>query len=284
MTLMQRFDLAAAARESGIRRKEIILRPIEPRRATEVELQRVLTRMVAGIYARARSDILPRVNAERSVLALDSISDRLGSLFGAFRQAVERLLGGVQGLAQGLLEKEAARHTERFREAASAATGVDLRMVLRPADVGEVVEIAAKRSAIAISGLAADVVKKVEQAALTSLVGGVQKPLEQQLEEDQDAAKRRSKLIAQDQVIQLVAVLNRTRQTQAGVEQYVWATRRDERVRRTHQANEGRIFRWDSAPPTGHPGTAPNCRCRALAILKIENGTVTIKPTVYRSV
>lgn len=42
---------------------------------------------------------------------------------------------------------------------------------------------------------------------------------------------------------------------------YTWRTAGDERVRSSHAANEGRIFAWADAPPIGHPGTEPNCRC-----------------------
>lgn len=44
---------------------------------------------------------------------------------------------------------------------------------------------------------------------------------------------------------------------------YVWRTRRDGKVRPSHAANDGRIFAWDDAPDTGHPGEAPGCRCTA---------------------
>jgi SPP1 gp7 family putative phage head morphogenesis protein len=57
-------------------------------------------------------------------------------------------------------------------------------------------------------------------------------------------------------------------QKAAGVESYLWVTMRDDRVRPTHAANEGRIFRWDTPSPiTQHPGHDPNCRCLAVAII-----------------
>jgi len=46
--------------------------------------------------------------------------------------------------------------------------------------------------------------------------------------------------------------------------QYVWETRGDAKVRLSHRRNEGKIFRWDTPPPTGHPGQDYNCRCLAL--------------------
>jgi SPP1 gp7 family putative phage head morphogenesis protein len=52
---------------------------------------------------------------------------------------------------------------------------------------------------------------------------------------------------------------------QAGVtEQYVWRSRRDERVRLSHRANDGRVFSWAEPPATGQPGEAHNCRCEAV--------------------
>lgn len=44
---------------------------------------------------------------------------------------------------------------------------------------------------------------------------------------------------------------------------YIWRTRDDDKVRASHAANEGRVFAWDSPPPTGHPGTDFGCRCYA---------------------
>jgi len=44
---------------------------------------------------------------------------------------------------------------------------------------------------------------------------------------------------------------------------YRWRTSGDDKVRPSHAANEGRIFNWDRAPATGHPGEEPGCRCTA---------------------
>jgi hypothetical protein len=44
---------------------------------------------------------------------------------------------------------------------------------------------------------------------------------------------------------------------------YIWRTRSDDKVRSSHAENNGRIFSWDNAPPTGHPGEDFGCRCTA---------------------
>ena len=57
--------------------------------------------------------------------------------------------------------------------------------------------------------------------------------------------------------------LDESRQREAGVGHYIWHTVGDDRVRASHEANEGQTFSWDDPPPTGHPGEAENCRCSA---------------------
>lgn len=55
-------------------------------------------------------------------------------------------------------------------------------------------------------------------------------------------------------------------QTSRGVVSYRWVTMRDDQVRPTHEANDNKIFNWDSPPDTGHPGMEHRCRCKAVPI------------------
>lgn len=87
-------------------------------------------------------------------------------------------------------------------------------------------------------------------------------------------SERRATLIARDQTKKLNSSLTKLRQQELGVEEYVWQTAGDERVRSTHKANDGKKFRWDKPPSvTGHPGNDINCRCVALPVLE---GLITI--------
>lgn len=47
---------------------------------------------------------------------------------------------------------------------------------------------------------------------------------------------------------------------------YIWRTRGDSKVRSEHADRDGKIFSWDEPPEGGHPGEAPNCRCKAEAM------------------
>ena len=66
--------------------------------------------------------------------------------------------------------------------------------------------------------------------------------------------------LTRDQTSKLTGQLNQARQTELGIGQYRWETSGDERVRPTHNDNNGRTFAWDSPPPaTGHPGEDVQC-------------------------
>lgn len=76
--------------------------------------------------------------------------------------------------------------------------------------------------------------------------------------------ERRAALIACDQVGKLNSQIVQYEQTSQGVEEYIWRTMRDNRVRELHQVREGKRFRWDSPPSDGHPGWPIRCRCTAV--------------------
>ena len=60
-----------------------------------------------------------------------------------------------------------------------------------------------------------------------------------------DVTKSKANLLARDQVGTLSANLTRTRQESAGVEEYIWSSSGDERVRECHRELDGRKFRYD---------------------------------------
>ena len=89
-----------------------------------------------------------------------------------------------------------------------------------------------------------------------------------------DTARKRSNLIARDQIGKLNGAIVSSRQQQLGIDRYIWRTSLDERVRGnpgglypkakpSHYAREGQIFSWSQPPVGGHPGEAIMCRCYA---------------------
>lgn len=84
------------------------------------------------------------------------------------------------------------------------------------------------------------------------------------LEDRFGIADTNAERIARDQVGKFFGELNRARQQDVGVVDYIWRTARDNRVRDTHEVLEGEVFEWggEGAPGVGHPGEDINCRCQ----------------------
>lgn len=74
--------------------------------------------------------------------------------------------------------------------------------------------------------------------------------------------ERQAVLTSRGIVARVNAELTQRRLVSMGLNEYIWHTQLDERVRPTHRANEGEKFRWDKPPAvTGHPGHDYLCRC-----------------------
>ena len=85
-----------------------------------------------------------------------------------------------------------------------------------------------------------------------------------------DVSDSRCQLIARDQIAKLNGQFTKERQTDLGVNHYIWRTVGDERVRDTHDMADGNTYSWDEAPAEtegNHPGEDYQCRCWAEPIL-----------------
>lgn len=76
-------------------------------------------------------------------------------------------------------------------------------------------------------------------------------------------SRNRSAFIARDESYKLHRKTVADWAQRTGSTHGIYVTARDERVRETHKANDGKVFRWDEPPTTL---SEPNCRCRMLPV------------------
>ena len=267
------YDLKALARQQGIRRRRIVLRPIEPPRSMEAQYRRVLVRMLNEIAVYTRQEIVPAVTRERELIQ-DAAGDRLEGLFSGLRRLVTRLYTAADDMTRRIFEAEGQRHTDAFAERIRSAIGIDMRQVLRASPgLEDRISLAALRNAELIKGLAEDTEKRVAEAITRNLTqGGSARDLIRELQESFAFEQRRAELIARNEVANINSQLNEYRQKEAGVEEYVWRSSRDERTRPLHAELEGTTHRWDKPGPDNgmHPGEPINCRCTAQAVIELD--------------
>lgn len=97
-----------------------------------------------------------------------------------------------------------------------------------------------------------------------------------EIEKTYNTTKSHARFIARDQMAKLNAELAQSQQTDAGIEEYIWSSCGDGRVRDRHKELDGKVFKWSEPPvvdkKTGrrcHPGEDYRCRCIARPVFKL---------------
>ena len=84
--------------------------------------------------------------------------------------------------------------------------------------------------------------------------------------------------ITRDQTNKAVGQLTQARHQQLGVEEYIWQTVQDERVRSSHAVLNGKRRRWDKAAGGISPGSEIQCRCVAIPVIPEVDAIGAPKP------
>lgn len=113
---------------------------------------------------------------------------------------------------------------------------------------------------------------------LTEGEGRHYESLAKHIQERLGMTEQRSELIARDQTLSLNSQIASARAEAAGIEEFIWTTSGDERVRTLHEELDGETFRFDDPPVSGVngekqlPGRPINCRCTMLPVIPdLEN-------------
>ncbi len=273
-----KYDLASLAKNKGARTYALFPRMDVPL-APELQYYKLLLQIVKAGADAVVDIVLPsyRVAKAMTTDADASTMEAVGRLTNATARLVNDQYREVAIL-------QAKQHTKDWMGRAKRAFGVDLGAVVKDEDLAAYLELHAQRNAALIKNLAEDVTKRISQETLDSVIKGRGvKDLTQRLRDQLNITKSRAQLIARDQTSKLTSDLNKKRQTDAGVESYIWRTSMDERVRPRHRALEGNTYGWDE--PTGAeeglpPGQPIRCRCIAQGIVKFSADAVVKKAEV----
>ena len=105
--------------------------------------------------------------------------------------------------------------------------------------------------------------------------GRTTRQLTRDLQDAFGIGRRHARLIARDQIGTLNSRITKKRQTDLGINYYMWSTSDDDLVRETHEAKDGQIISWSNPPPdTGHAGEDINCRCGAIPMVDLDSSNL----------
>lgn len=211
-----------------------------------------------------RELVLPRYEAKLT-------TDADEETFAAFRRLLEAFAVGTTARVRNLQKLEGRRHTKAWMAAARKAFGVDLAGIVKEEDLEDYLEAAGLRAAGLIRGLTDDLIRRVQSEVTSGLIAGQSAAkLRPILQETLGVSDARARLIARDQTAKVASDLNRRRHEDAGIEDYIWRTSQDERVRSRHRELDGKQYKYGE--PTGAeeglpPGQPIQCRCIAQAVV-----------------
>lgn len=253
--------------------------------AIEQRYQQALERLVKVLMRRVKAEIPQLAMQYRQDIALSDVSTSVGGFYALLKVTLQRIEGDVKpavDTATLLLPKTvtevidfARRGTERNISRAISRKNKPLKVKLPERAPTEIVEKFIAENVALITSIPDEYLGSVHQTVMRAWDQGVGRrgisdiiaPL---VDPEKAPPVKRARLIARDQIGKLTGQVQRYQQIQAGINQYVWRTVEDSRVRYSHALLDGKTCSWDSPPPESnynHPGGDYQCRCYAEPVI-----------------
>ena len=261
------------------RRKTRRGNPIRAQKSAEMELRRALENLNREMKLASQA-ISAQIVQGANPQQIASFIER------ALAQANKQYDGAAARLSEVFVGKLSADNKGRIEKMLQNTLGLDIVQILDTEIVREELQIAIADNTRLIKSVPEVHFQKVSQAVVDNFRGLPFKEgsLTRRLQKIGGLTDARAKFLARDQTQKLVTGLNSIRQTEAGIETYIWHNQGDNRVvgnpggkypkgnsmHLDHWQREGKVFRWDSPPPDGHPGQPIGCRCFAEPVINFE--------------
>lgn len=247
------------------------MNPVKNPKGPEVKYRKWLQNLTKRMEQDVKEQILPLLKTLEAEYVNDAYARTLEEAFNRLRRAYEDIDRNARIVANSFAEDVNNTNKQRFYKAMEGAIGIDLNNVLQNEGLEDIMFATTRENVALIKTIPAEYFKKIEGIVFRgTMQGNTAGSMIDKIRETGNVTKNRARLIARDQTSKINSALNQQRSQNLGVEEYVWRTAGDERVRDSHKSKNGKVFRWDSPPKdTGHPGQDIQCRCVAQAIIKV---------------
>lgn len=247
------------------------MNPVRNPKQPEVKYRKQLQALVKRMKGDIKEQIIPLLKRLEPEYINDAYARTLEEAFQRIRRNYEDIDRNARIVANSMTEDVNSVNKQRFYNAMENAVGIDLRNVLQGEDLDDIMFAVNRENVALIKTIPEEYFKKIETVVFNGVTQGRQaSSMIQKIQEIGKVTENRARVIARDQTSKLNSALNQQRSQNLGVEEYIWRTAGDERVRPSHASKNGKRFRWDDPPKdTGHPGQDIQCRCVAQPIIKV---------------
>lgn len=212
-------------------------------------------------------DIIDFINKNR----IDTVGDILDTIANKIKQNYYILVTRdfLERKIKQMLDTVNNFNMNEFRQSLKSTIGVDIYQ--SEPKLEELTELWVQENINLITSLENQYFDRLKNIISDAIQNGtLTTNVTKQIQELAGVSKRRAQLIATDQIGKLNGNLTQYRQTKAGIDEYIWRTAGDSRVRPAHSLRNGKRFKWSNPPPDGHPGIAIRCRCVAIPVIDLE--------------
>lgn len=127
-----------------------------------------------------------------------------------------------------------------------------------------------------LSGIPAELISDVKESAYEAYVDGCStEEITDRVKERFTSTQNRQKALVINRVSNINTEITKQKHLDAGIHNYIWWTRMDEKVRPSHARLHGKRFSWADPPETDggrrcHPGEDYGCRCTAIPCFDLK--------------
>lgn len=217
------------------------------------------------------TQIIPLLRQLEPQYTADGYATIIAEAFAKLRDSYANVNTNAQRVANQFVSSANDANKKRFYSAISDSIGVNLQSIIQNENLENTLIATTSQNVSLIKSIPEQYLKNIESIVYSGLAQkNKATSMTQQIMQAGGVTRNRAKFIARDQSSKFNGALTKQRATNLGVEEYVWRTAEDDRVRDTHRVKNGKTFRFDTPPKdTGNPGQDYNCRCVAQPIIKI---------------
>ncbi len=261
------------------------LKPVEAPKTPGIAYNAQLQKLVRAVRHDINTKIVPMIKALEPQYISDAAvndgwADQIMSVFVSLIQKWQSpsFLGAANQTAEAFVKSVNTQNQRRFNRNVKSV-GIDI--FGDSPRLQDLLEASSLDNARLITTIPNQYLNQVQSIVMTNMRSGLlPRNIIGQLQNQFGVTKRRAALIARDQTSKINGEISKARQTDAGFEFFRWQTAEDSRVRDDHEHLENQdigygkgVYRWDKPPKDDKgvaiiPGSAINCRCVSIPVIK----------------
>jgi SPP1 gp7 family putative phage head morphogenesis protein len=274
------FNILEALKQSNTRKKVFTFkRPIGTNKMLEYDYYSIINYMLKTIKETFKKLVLAKTKTEAyKSLVVDSELPALEGVIIEWKKEVESKFNErvLESVAEKYVNKVDRYQKLKFKTAVNYGFGIDITHIPEFREYKPFIKSEVKKNLSLLTDLRDETIHKLEMMLRTAIERGTNpKEIAEMLVNTTDIQERRAKLIARNEVKNVVTLLNKKRMQNVGFEKAQWLAGRDSRVRPDHRKFNNKVYTIgvglkNSKGEYEEAGQSINCRCSAIPIINLE--------------